>query len=353
MNALVSETVNTPDGDKSISIHAQDIRTLGSPLDVMTISSFRRGYHPVEGTLLGALSDCGVSVHELAHNPKIDLRETSNIWLSHTVLGTELPIRRIGCIEMEHRRGCDGWQACEEQVLSSIQSYFHMLHIASLAGVCVERIGLPVLGAGNQGINASLVMIPILNECMHFLRTCPSAKEIHIVTSNQQQAFQFALALQDSHSVQKEKTLYGGRNHNGGASNDSLAFISYSSADKNVADNLCSKLERAGMKVWYAPRDIVSADYATAIVEAISRCTHFVIVLSRSSLRSQHVLNEIDLAFQELNRNVRIMPLRIDEGEMGPSFRYYLSRQHWMDARVPPLERRLEEFVSAILASSR
>ena len=39
----------------------------------------------------------------------------------------------------------------------------------------------------------------------------------------------------------------------------------------------------------------------------------------------------------------------IDEEEMGPSFRYYLSRQHWMDAHVPPLEKRLDECVAKIL----
>ncbi len=87
-------------------------------------------------------------------------------------------------------------------------------------------------------------------------------------------------------------------------------------------------------------------------MEAITRCTDFVVIISQNSLRSHHVLNEIDLAFNELNRGLRLIPLRIDEEEMGPSFRYYLSRQHWMDAHLPPLEKRLEEFVTKFAAGA-
>ncbi|MBR3315931.1 MAG: toll/interleukin-1 receptor domain-containing protein [Atopobiaceae bacterium] len=349
MNALVSKTICTAYGDKTISVHTQDIVTLDSPLDIMTVSSFYREYQPVKGTIIGALDERGIPVHELAGNPMIDLREPSNIWLSHAIINPELPIKRIGCIELEHHMMHGEWQVGEEQILSSIQSYFHMLHIASLAGASVGRVGMPVLGTGNQGVDAAIVMVPTLNECIRFLKTCPEAKEIRIITRNQQLAFRFALTLQNSYFAQREESLSERRTAS--ANSDALAFISYSSFDKNVADNLCSKLEGAGIKVWYAPRDIASSDYASAIVKAISRCTYFVVILSSNSLRSQHVLNEIDLAFQELDRNVRIMPLRIDEKEMGPSFRYYLSRHHWMDAHVPPLEKRLEEFVTAILAS--
>ena len=100
-----------------------------------------------------------------------------------------------------------------------------------------------------------------------------------------------------------------------------------------------------------APRNISASDYASAIVDAITRCTHFVVIVSANSLRSNHVLNEIDLAFQELGRQVRLMPLRLDEEEMGAPFRYYLSRQHWTNACVPPLEQRLEEFADAVVQS--
>jgi hypothetical protein len=127
-----------------------------------------------------------------------------------------------------------------------------------------------------------------------------------------------------------------------------LAFISYSSKDKNIADNLCAKLEQKGIKVWYAPRD-VHGPYAAAIANAIDRAKYFVVILSQNSIASEHVLNEIDLAFQNISSGMRFKPLRIDDALFTPSFKYYLSRQHWMDATIPPLEERLNEFTQEIM----
>ena len=45
-------------------------------------------------------------------------------------------------------------------------------------------------------------------------------------------------------------------------------FISYSSADKAIADRVCSALESAGVSCWMAPRNIEpGTDFPTAIVE--------------------------------------------------------------------------------------
>ena len=350
MNALTTKTIRTTQGEKHLSVVAQDITTLCEPLDVMTVSAFYRSYAPVPGTLIRALKSKGIPVEDLSVSPAIDLRGPCNIWLSQEIKGALLPIGRIGCIEMgPYRRDSGIGKEQEGQIISSIQAFFHMLHIASLSGIKTETIGLPILGAGRQGIDQALVTIPTLNECFRFLKTNDSVRDIRIISNNQAQAFQFARALEDSYSAQQDSIVQSRQAP--AAAGRRCAFISYSSHDRIIADNLCAKLEAAGVKVWYAPRNIHSADYASAIVNAITQCTDFIVIVSKSSLQSQHVLNEIDLAFQEMNRSIRLIPLRIDEEEMGPAFRYYLSRQHWMDAHLPPLEKRLEEFVCSFLCS--
>lgn len=95
------------------------------------------------------------------------------------------------------------------------------------------------------------------------------------------------------------------------------------------------------------------SDYASSIVRAIERCTDFLAILSKDSLRSEHVLNEIDLAFQTIGKGTTFAPLKTDEEELGPAFKYYLSRQHWMDACIPPLEQRLDEFVERVRTGAR
>ncbi len=333
MNKLSEVKLETPQGAKVISVLCGDITELREELDVLTISAFYRGYHPTPNTLLGALHGEGISIQRLAEDPLIDLRNTSNIWLSQRVRTSLLPVRHIGCVESPLHYD-------PSALLHSIQAYFHMLEIASLSGTQIRSLGMPVIGGGNQMINSDLVKIPILNECFRFLKQNEQIQRISIITRNPRQAAAFAEALEQSyHLMQNQQPV--------AQQTKKLAFISYSSADRNVADNLCAKLEAKGVPVWYAPRNIHSRDYASAIVQAISECSHFIVILSKNSLASEHVLNEIDLAFQELSRNIVFLPLKIDEEQLGPAFKYYLSRQHWMDAHVPPLENRLEEFVSA------
>lgn len=346
-DALVEKTIPTPYGPKRVSVHSQDILSWERPLDVMTVSAFKGDYYPMQGTLLGALDERGIEVEVLARDPEIDLRDVAGVWLSHDIDDALLPVGRVGCMELVSSARSDGSEERGQQIISRIQAYFHMLHIASLSGIEMGTVGLSVPGGGNQEVDAGLTAIPTLNECLRFLKSNESVREICVISNNQAQAYQFARALDESYASQRElafRPLAGG-------GEGPLAFISYSSKDRDVADELCKKLEARGIGVWYAPRNISATDYASAIVDAITRCTHFVVIVSANSLQSNHVLNEIDLAFQELGRQVRLMPLRLDEEEMGAPFRYYLSRLHWEDACVPPLEQRLEEFADVVVQS--
>ena len=346
MQSLIKKTILFGEIQKKVSVHTCDIRDLDIDVDIMTVSSFRRGYYPAKGTLFGALADEGIYVQALADDPIIDLREPCNVWLSREVSGfTRLPIKRIGCIEMStYTRDRSVWREQGTSMLNSIRAYFKMLDIATIMGTSVERIVMPILGTGMQQISSDFVMTPILNECIQFLKNNHSARHIMIVTRNQEAAFRFGMQLENSYSFRNE--LSASKKDKTAGKQKQLVFISYSSKDKNVADNLCAKLEARGIRVWYAPRDISAGDYASSIVTAISNCTKFIVILSQNSLHSNHVLNEIDLAFSQLQRGVKFLPLRIDEEEIGPSYLYYLSRQHWMDAFLPPLEKRLDEFVN-------
>ena len=344
MQSLIKKVIPSSAPTKTVSVHACDIQDLDIDVDIMTVSSFYRDYSPAKGTLFEALSGEGIDIQALANTPMIDLREACNVWLSREVPGSaKLPIKRIGCIEMSsYTRDRSAWREEGTLMINSIRAYFKMLDIASIMGVSVERIIMPILGTGSQRISSDFVMTPILNECIQFLKNNHSARHIMIVTRNQEQAFRFGMQLENSYSLQNEVLV--SEKYETAGKRKQLAFISYSSKDKNIADNLCAKLEARGIRVWYAPRDVTAGDYASTIVNAISNCTKFIVILSRNSLQSNHVLNEIDLAFNQLQRGVTFLPLRIDEEDIGPSYLYYLSRQHWMDAHLPPLEKRLDEF---------
>jgi len=64
-------------------------------------------------------------------------------------------------------------------------------------------------------------------------------------------------------------------------------FISYASADAAIANQVCAALERAGVRCWIAPRDVMPGVlYADAIVRAISSASAILLILSASAIAS-------------------------------------------------------------------
>jgi hypothetical protein len=111
-------------------------------------------------------------------------------------------------------------------------------------------------------------------------------------------------------------------------------FVSYSQPDRICAFELVAELEAAGVGCWIAPRDIApSADWAAAIIEAISNARIMVLVFSASSNASPQVRREVERA---VHKQVRILPFRVENVLPSQSLEYFLSAAHWLDAFPPP-----------------
>ena len=343
MGHLHSAPIIVDGTEKEISVFCDDITRFPEHIDILTTSAFIGSYDPIPYTVFHALWNCGIDIPTLAADPAFDLRDPCQVWLSKGITQSTTGIGRIGCIELNGSRLQAGDPAEAEQVIRSIQAYFSLLDIAAVYGIPMTTVALPLLGSGSQHISEALMVTPLINECISFLKRNPYAKKIYFIEKNPEKANIIAQALKTSLRFTSTNDPVQQQ-----ASKKDIAFISYSSKDKNIADNLCSKLERNGIKVWYAPRD-VHGPYADAIVTAIEQSSYFIVILSQNSICSEHVLNEIDLAFQNISQGTKIKPLRIDNALFTAAFKYYLSRQHWMDATIPPLEQRLNEFVSELL----
>lgn len=340
MGELYSVQFKVDGVGKQISVHCDDVTSFHQKINILTTSAFIGSYKPTPRTVFAALAGRGVFVDQLAQTPVFDLRNPCHVWLSEEICNSAAEIERIGCIEFRgHHTSLEDPYEAEQSMINSIRAYFLMLDMAALYGLNVTTIALPLLGSGNQQIMGDLLLIPLMNECISFLQRNQNARNICFVEKNPEKAERIVRCL-------KSSLRFLEKNGNEASVKDEseLAFISYSSKDKNIADNLCAKLEQKGIKVWYAPRD-VQGPYAASIVAAIDKAKYFIVILSENSICSEHILNEIDLAFQNLSRGMKFKPLRIDSALFTPSFKYYLSRQHWMDASIPPLEDRLNEFV--------
>jgi formylglycine-generating enzyme required for sulfatase activity len=119
-----------------------------------------------------------------------------------------------------------------------------------------------------------------------------------------------------------------------------MVFISYSSRDQHIADEVVRTLEARHLACWIAPRDIVhGVEWDAAIVDGLDRSLYFVLILSGNSNQSPDVLREVRLAKK---RKIPVIPIRIEDMEPTGSMEYLLEGLHRLEAVTRPLEPHLK-----------
>ena len=100
-------------------------------------------------------------------------------------------------------------------------------------------------------------------------------------------------------------------------------FISYSSKDKEKADQLSELLASAGLSVWIDRSGIdVATSWSGEIVDAIEGCKAFVVLLSPNSILSENVIKEVSLAAEQKKK---ILPLDLEPVDLPRDLKYHLA----------------------------
>lgn len=100
-------------------------------------------------------------------------------------------------------------------------------------------------------------------------------------------------------------------------------FISYSSKDREQAEQLTELLASAGLSVWIDKQGIdVATSWSKEIVDAIDGCRALVVLLSPSSIESVNVAREIALASE---RKKKILPLDLEPVTIPNELAYHLA----------------------------
>lgn len=87
-------------------------------------------------------------------------------------------------------------------------------------------------------------------------------------------------------------------------------FVSYSEEDEKIAIEIVSVLEARGFSIWHFLRDSTpGVSYASQIVESIAECHCFVLLVSKRSLASASVNEEMRHAKR---MHKRILPILVD-----------------------------------------
>ena len=107
-------------------------------------------------------------------------------------------------------------------------------------------------------------------------------------------------------------------------------FISHSSKNADVAKELCTILEANGSDCFLAPRDIRAGhEYATEIMNGLERSDAVLLILSKHTMSSPHVLREIERA---VSKSIPIIVYKLEQVELTKSYEYFLRSNQWLDA---------------------
>ena len=106
-------------------------------------------------------------------------------------------------------------------------------------------------------------------------------------------------------------------------------FVSYSRSDSEFVDKLIGELDSKGMKVWIDRDDIEGGErWRAAIVQAISQCRAFLLILSPNSANSRNVSTELTLAE---NKQRRIIPIIYQTCDIPDGMEYQLAELQRID----------------------
>lgn len=96
-------------------------------------------------------------------------------------------------------------------------------------------------------------------------------------------------------------------------------FVSYATADLEHVERIVGDLEAAGLRVWYAERDLpVGASIVSGVSRALSDARHFLVLFSHAARRSRWVREELDAAFFRAmgKAGTYLVPGRLDDCEV-------------------------------------
>ncbi len=123
-------------------------------------------------------------------------------------------------------------------------------------------------------------------------------------------------------------------------------FISHSSQDKHIAEELCKALEMKGFGCWICTRDIEGGQsFAKAIVKAIKQSCLLILVFSKNANSSEFVEREVNHA---VSNKIRLFPLKTENVEPSESLAFLIGLNQWLDIYDPPLEKHFPAIISAV-----
>lgn len=86
-------------------------------------------------------------------------------------------------------------------------------------------------------------------------------------------------------------------------------FISYTHADRPIADALAATLSSEGFNIWWDPELYLGQDFTKEIERTIERVAFVIVIWTKTSVKSDWVMREARLAAQQH----KLLPISFDD----------------------------------------
>ena len=285
--------------------------------DILFCSAFRSNYYPLWGTLIGGLWDeKGISVHELAKSPELNMR-SMGCWLSKEIRGN---FKRIGCVELiDFEKRFDKTCLTELTLKSTFSTMRFVLEQADINQIPVRSVALPILGTGNQKIELYYIAVPLIHQCIKALETIDGLENITFFEKNPLKAEELVQILKEVLVSKKESFPE--------------VFISYCTSQSPVAYQMKDAITRSGVSCWMAPESIPhGSSYQEEIPLALTQVSLVALLLTPEAEASPWVPKEIGTA---IGANKIILPYQLYDYSVGMKFHFLLQesqiQQGWKD----------------------
>lgn len=177
--------------------------------------------------------------------------------------------------------------------------------------------------------------------------SCPHCNEFFDVPDDIENTDDlFTTVLVEEPSVSTTVALSNEYGHRMSQNNNKRIFISYSHEDSDSLRELRSILDRNNYNYWYDEGIPSGEEFADTIVRNIKAAEQFVVLISRNSVRSKYVKDEVHIAYKN---DKQILVIYIDDVVLEDGLELFLDRNQAIHRELIneyDYERKICEFVS-------
>lgn len=331
--------IRTNSGEiKCLELICGDMCVIQKQCDVAVCSAFKNDYTPIPGTLLHSLEKKGIRVETLSTKPELDLR-TIGCWLSKET-GTRF--RRIACVELLDPNTTLDDNDINLLLKKTFSTLRYLLEQAQITGIATETVALPILGAGNQGIEPVYILSTLAIQCHSMLQTNAGIKKITIYEKDSNKFKTAEQIIDNVFSIQPSPQ-------------QPKVFLSYSSNQIDIAKEIRERIEKNNIPCWMAPYSIpAGSNYIELIPAALSQIDILVLVLTPEVEQSRWVQKEVGTA---IGSNKVLIPYQVIDFNLSKKTRFLLDGEQilvdylfFQDHKHRSLINRIEAILNSMLS---